>query len=312
MIFHLLLAALSFIATITMSTPAPQVSEAIPQQNEQVRANSGMLVTTEWLAQHLHDPDLVVLCIASSPGYCDEAHIPGARTILLSDISVARDDIPNELAPIGQLQQVFSAAAVTDRSRIVLYGERYGVLAARAYFTLDYLGLARHTALLNGGIEQWRAERRPQSGTATVIGPAKTQIHLNESVRVSTPEMRQILHSGRPIALLDARPQEEYSGVRLSADLSKSGHIPGAKSLYWMDLLVSREHPVLRPDNELRQLFLDAGAPSGKTVITYCRSGMQSSFDYFVAKYLGYDARMYDASFFEWTWDDLPAERSPK
>jgi thiosulfate/3-mercaptopyruvate sulfurtransferase len=110
--------------------------------------------------------------------------------------------------------------------------------------------------------------------------------------------------------LLDARPLEEYTGERHSAEVHKLGHIPGAKHLYWQELLVSREDPALLPAAELRKKFEEAGAAAGKQVITYCRSGMQSSFDYFVAKYLGYDARMYNGSFYEWSAEDLPVETS--
>ena len=113
------------------------------------------------------------------------------------------------------------------------------------------------------------------------------------------------------VTLLDARPAKEFSGEQLSEDVAHAGHIPGARSLYWMDMLVSRENPVLRPEAELRRMYMEANAAPDRPLVTYCRTGMQSSFDYFVAKYLGYDPSMYDASFFEWSKKDLPAETSP-
>jgi len=91
--------------------------------------------------------------------------------------------------------------------------------------------------------------------------------------------------------------------------VAKAGHIPGSTSLFWMDMLVSRENPVLKPEAELRRMYAEAHAAPGRQLVTYCRTGMQSSFDYFVAKYLGYDPSMYDASFFEWSKKDLPAEK---
>ena len=112
------------------------------------------------------------------------------------------------------------------------------------------------------------------------------------------------------LALIDARPLQEYSGQRLSADVTKAGHIPGAVNVYSMENLVSRENPVLKPVSELRAIYRRAGVADGTRVVTYCRTGMQSSFDYFVAKYLGYDVRMYDASFYEWSREDLPVEKS--
>ena len=86
----------------------------------------------------------------------------------------------------------------------------------------------------------------------------------------------------------------------MSEGVPKAGHLPGAQSLYWKSLLATGAAPSLLDTEELREAFARAGATSERTVITYCRTGMQSSFDYFVAKYLGYKAAMYDGSVFEW------------
>ena len=114
------------------------------------------------------------------------------------------------------------------------------------------------------------------------------------------------------VTLVDARPTKEFTGEQRSEDVAKVGHIPGAKGLYWMDMLVSRENPTLKPEAQLRRMYSDLNAKAGQPLVTYCRTGMQASFDYFVAKYLGYDPGMYDASFFEWSKNDLPAESSAK
>jgi thiosulfate/3-mercaptopyruvate sulfurtransferase len=108
---------------------------------------------------------------------------------------------------------------------------------------------------------------------------------------------------------VDARPTKEFTGEQLSEDVAKSGHIPGAKGLYWMDMLVSRQNPVLKPEAELRRIYSALNARSDQPLVTYCRTGMQSSFDYFVAKYLGYEPSMYDASFYEWSKNGLPTEK---
>ncbi len=274
------------------------------------KLRSGMLVTTEWLSGHLHDPDLVVLSVGATPEFYSNGHIPGARQILLSEIAITRDGIPNELPTVEKLKAIFAAAGVSNHSRVVLYGERANLLAARAYFTLDYLGVAEHAALLDGGIEKWRAEQRTISIKASTAQPAKLTIAPRPAILVDTAAMRKLTE--RKVAVLDARPVKEYTGEQLSEDVQKAGHIPGATSLYWMDMLASRENPVLRPEAELRQMYAEAHATSGQPLVTYCRTGMQSSFDYFVAKYLGYEPSMYDASFYEWSQKNLPAETSPQ
>ena len=274
------------------------------------RVRSEMLVTTEWLAEHLHDGDLVVLSVGSSPDFYSKGHIPGARQIRLGDIAVTRDGIPNEMPSEDKLREVFAAAGVSNNSRVVLYGERSNLMAARAYFTLDYLGVAGHAALLDGGIEKWKAESRPLSTEAVTAKPARLTIAPRPAILVDTPTMKT-LAAKKDVALIDARPAKEFTGEQLSEDVQKAGHIPGATSLYWMDMLVSKENPVLRPEAELRKMYAQAHASPGRQVVTYCRTGMQSSFDYFVAKYLGYEPSMYDASFYEWSLKDLPAETSP-
>jgi len=270
-----------------------------------------MLVSTDWLAAHLNDPDLVVLSIGSAPDFYSKGHIPGARQILLSEIAVTRDGIPNELPNDMALLKVFAKAGVGNESHIVLYGDRFNLLAARAYFTLDYLGIADHAALLNGGIDKWRAEKRPLSMETPSVKPAWLTIAPRREILVDTPQMRS-LTGKKTVTLIDARPTKEFTGEQLSEDVAKAGHIPGATSLFWMDMLVSRENPVLKPEAELRSMYAEAHAAPDRKLVTYCRTGMQAAFDYFVAKYLGYDPSMYDASFFEWSKQDLPAETSAK
>jgi thiosulfate/3-mercaptopyruvate sulfurtransferase len=283
------------------------------QPNPAPKLRPEMLVTTAWLAEHLQDSDLVVICVDSTAEFYAKGHIPGARQIKLGEIAVTRDGIPNELPPAETLQRLFAAAGVGNNSRVVLYGERSNLFAARAYFTLDYLGIAEHAALLDGGIEKWTAEKRPLSTEAVPVKSAALTIAPRPEILIDTAAMRHLTQK-KPgtITLVDARPAKEFSGEQLSEDVAEAGHIPGAKSLYWMDMLVSRENPVLRPETELRRMYTELSARADRPLVTYCRTGMQSSFDYFVAKYLGYEPSMYDASFYEWSKKDLPAETSPR
>ena len=285
----------------------------IAQASVQPKLRQEMLVTTAWLAESLSEPDVIVLCINSTPDFYAKGHIPGARQIRLGDIAITRDGIPNELPSVEALQRVFAAAGVSNSSRVVLYGERYNLLAARAYFTLDYLGVAARVALLDGGIEKWKAERRPLSTEMPQVKTATLTVSPRPEILIDTKTMRE-LSQKKPgiVTLVDARPIKEFTGEQLSEDVAKAGHIPGAKGLYWMDMLVSRENSVLKPEAELRRMYSALNAKAEQPFVTYCRTGMQSSFDYFVAKYLGYEPSMYDASFFEWSKNDLPTESSSR
>ncbi|PYY09596.1 MAG: hypothetical protein DMG61_22870 [Acidobacteria bacterium] len=268
-----------------------------------------MLVSTEWLADHLRDSNLIVLCIVDDERFYLAGHIPGARMIRLAQIVTTREAIPNELPSPSNLQHVFEAAGLSNNSHIILYGERSGILAARAYFTLDYLGLADRAALLDGGVEKWRAERREDSTAVPAVRVTKLGIRPRPEILVSLAQMTEYSRSAKGDAvLMDARPPSEYAGEKLSEDVSKAGHIPNAVGLYWRNFLRDDSSTELKPANELEALFHASGVTAGKEVVSYCRTGMQSSFSYFVAKYLGYRTRMYDGSFYEWSRSSPPVQ----
>ena len=98
---------------------------SVRAQSDHPRVRQEMLVSSQWLADHLRDPDLVILCVSPAMEFCSKGHLPGARYLALSDIAVTRDGVPNELPTVEQLQKIFEAVGVSNNSRIVLYGSRY-------------------------------------------------------------------------------------------------------------------------------------------------------------------------------------------
>jgi thiosulfate/3-mercaptopyruvate sulfurtransferase len=265
-----------------------------------------MLVSTEWLSAHLDDRRTSILHVGRDRASYDAGHIPGARFVALGDLVVARDGLPNELPPASQLARVFEKLGVGDEGRIVVYGDGRGLFAARVFFTLDYLGHGDRVALLDGGLEQWRAERRPVTTEGTPVRGQSFVARVDPDVLVTLPAVRDISwgiarSNDRTLALIDARPAAEYSGERPGEGIARGGHIPGAAGIFWERLLVSPDTPVLRPASELQQMLDEAGVRPGARVVTYCRTGVQASFAYFAARYLGYSVKMYDGSFIEWS-----------
>jgi thiosulfate/3-mercaptopyruvate sulfurtransferase len=305
-------ALLAFAALMCSSAPAQR---RLPQAVTGATREE-MLVSTEWLARHLGDPSVVVLHVAQERAHYDAGHIPGARFLAFRDLVVTRDKVPNELPPAADLKRAFEQAGVGDDTRIVLYGERSGLLAARAYFTLDYLGHDR-AALLDGGLEKWKADARPLSQEAPMVKPATFTPRVRPELLVNLPQVRDLSWEAvnqepSPVTLLDARPADEYSGGKPHDGVPRSGHIPGALHLYWMDTLEGKDDLQLLPPYELRQLFQKGGV-STRRVVTYCTTGMQASFLYFAAKYAGFDAVLYDGSFLEWSnAADTPVAREEK
>ena len=127
-----------------------------------------MLVSTKWLSEHLPDNDLVLVQIGPQESEYAEGHIPNARFLQTEKISDVRDGVKHELLRTDELIANLEALGIGNDSRVVIYASHYPTVATRLYWTLDYLGIAKNASLLDGGIDQWKAEHRPLSTDLSV------------------------------------------------------------------------------------------------------------------------------------------------
>lgn len=268
---------------------------ALPLGAQTVRDQ--MLVSTGWLRQHVKT--VKVLHVGTRAEY-DAGHIPGAVLLEMSSLLVQRDGTPNELPPIDTLEQVFRAAGLDSRGRIVVYSVD-PLFAARAWFTLDYLGQGSRTALLDGGLPKWTAEGYPLSSDPVIAKAGSFQARTKPEVVVRLAAMRELVRLADQSAcvFIDARPPAQFSGEEPGPDVRRAGHIPGAVNVPMGTNL--KADGTLRPVEELRALYERAGVTKDCVNVAYCRTGMQASVTYFVLAYLGYDAALYDGSFIEWS-----------
>lgn len=258
------------------------------------KTHSELLVSTQWLSEHLADPKLVILDVGMSgmASKFGDAHIPGAREFRDEDMAEGSE----ELLPADRLKANLEAIGISDDSRVVIYSSHWFPMAARLFFTLDYLGF-KNATLLDGGIEKWMAEKRPTTSDLTKITRGLLTIHAHPEIVAKIGEVQQLTTAADPhVVLLDARPKGRY----------EAGHLPGAVDLFWQETLVSRNDLSLKSPDELRKMYAAIGAVPGKKVVSYCEVGEQASYAYFVARYLGYDAQMYDGSYDEWTKQKQP------
>src|SRR5690606_18008890 len=263
------------------------------------RLRSDLVVTTSWLADRLGEDGLVVVHVGDDRAEYEAGHIPGARFLPVSALLVERDGIPNELPPVETLDSLFEAVGVSDDVRVILYGQP--LYAARAFVALDHLGHGGMAALLDGGLSAWEAEgwaispeppEEPAGGTRT---PAPPRDLVGDAGGI--PSRRE----SPGVAIRDARPPAQYWGYEAGPGVPRPGHIPGAANLFWEETLKPGGPPVLEDTETLQALFQRAGVAPDDTVVTYCRTGLQASFLYFVARYLGYETRLYDGSFIDWS-----------
>ena len=268
-------------------------------------AREPMLVTVDWLADNLKDPFLVMLQIGDKKDY-DKGHIPGAQFLEYESISTPHGHgLMLELPAVEQLVSVFEKLGVSNGSHVILYfGTNWVTPTTRVYWTLDYLGLGDRTSILNGGLVAWQAThhavstetKQPAKGSIT---PAPRKVIVADADWVST-------HLNKPgITIIDARTHEFYNGSQSDGN-PRSGHIPGAVNLPYLDVVDQDNNKFKSPD-AIRELFRAAGLKPGNLMVSYCHIGQRATALYFTAKMLGYDAKMYDGSWEDWSHrKDLP------
>jgi thiosulfate/3-mercaptopyruvate sulfurtransferase len=271
-----------------------------------VQGPPGVLVSVDWLAEHLQDSSIVVLHVGMPTSRASGEFIPGARFLNYQEIVGVRDSLIVEIPPIEELLEPLEVAGVSDGAIVILYGYP-AHLPARAFVTLDYLGHGARTAVLDGGLEAWKAGdlpvvANPAEGPRGLFNPL-----IRDDVLVSSEWIEDRLYDPS-MRLIDSRPEVEYSGSLPTRIGGRAGHIPGARNLYWENLLVGSDNPVLRDLDAVQLQFQEAGADYGAIVVNYCYVGMRASYTYLIAKHLGYDTRLYDGSWNEWSKNDsLPA-----
>ncbi|HKV62855.1 MAG TPA: sulfurtransferase [Candidatus Acidoferrum sp.] len=260
-----------------------------------------MLVTVDWLADHLNDPSLVLLQIGDKKDY-DKGYIPGAQFLEYESISTPHNHgvtLMLELPPVDQLVSVFERLGVSNRSHVVLYfGTNWVSPTTRVYWTLDYLGLGDRTSILNGGLVAWEASHHPVS--TEVKQPTKGSITAGPRKEIVADADWVSTHLNKPaITIIDARTHEFYNGSQSDGN-PRSGHIPGATNLTYLDV-VDQDNNKFKSADALKDLFRAAGLKPGNTMVSYCHIGQRATVLYFTAKMLGYDAKMYDGSWEDWS-----------
>ena len=262
-----------------------------------------MVVTTQWLAERLGDRDLVILHVGddrSKPTY-DAGHIPGAQFVHpWKELAAPRQEgggaLNLELPPPELLQATLESKGISNASRVVVYAaDGYNTPTTRTYLTLEYAGLGGRIAVLDGGLEAWKAAGHPV--TAEVPTPAKGSFTL--ALRPELVVDAAFVHGNvenPKVAVIDARNEEFYNGRETNQ--GRNGHIPGARSIPFPSIIDSAGR--FKDQATLRTMFAEAGAEPGDRVVTYCHIGQQATLVWFGARLAGFDAVLYDGSFQDW------------
>src|ERR1044071_5984065 len=272
--------------------------------------NTPPVVTTAWLADHLHDKGHVIFQIGdrATRAVYDSVHIPGAQFLApLSEFSTPRVEgaLVLELPGVETLDSVLESKGISDDSRIVLYSARkYFTPTSRAFFTLEYAGMGGRVSILDGGLEAWQAEGRPVSAEAPAVTAGHFTPHPRANLVADAVFVKAHLEDPA-VRIVDARDTSFYNGR--DTHQGRNGHIKGAASVPFQTVMDSAGK--FQSQALLRARFAEAGIKDGQTVVTYCHIGQQASLVWFAARLLGFNARLYDGSFQDWAArTELPVE----
>ena len=272
-----------------------------------------VLVSTDWVAEHLDDAGVVVAEVDENPDLYDEGHIPGAIKLHWKDD--LQDPVERDLVDKASFEQLLGSRGIGNDTVLVLYGDKNNWFAAYAYWYVKTYG-HKDVRILNGGRQKWIDEDRALTTDAPSSEPAAyTAAERNESIRAYRDQVRDWLGaSGR--ALVDVRSPGEYAGDLIAPPgyeqegAQRGGHIPTAASIPWATAV--RDDGTFKSVEELAELYGAKGVTPDKEVVAYCRIGERSAHTWFVlSELLGYEnVRNYDGSWTEWgNLVDVPIEK---
>ena len=281
---------------------------------EQAVPNPEVLVETEWLAEHLDDPDIRIVEVDEDVLLYDVGHIPGA--VKIDWVADLNDPVRRDYLDREAFSRLASSRGISNDTTVIFYGDKNNWWATYAFWVFK---LFRHqrAKILNGGRKKWIKEGRPLSRETPQVPPGRYEAPERDDlpIRAFRDQVLEHVRAGRP--LVDVRSPDEYEGKLLhmpgypQEGAVRGGHIPGAVNVPWSRAV--REDGTFKSPEELRAIYEEeAGLRPDEDLVAYCRIGERSSHTWFVLTYLlGYPrVRNYDGSWTEWgNLVDVPIER---
>jgi thiosulfate/3-mercaptopyruvate sulfurtransferase len=265
-------------------------------------AKPDVLVSTDWVEEHVGDPNVRIIEVDEDTSAYDKGHISGAVGWNWStDLHTA---VGREYVSQQELSELLSAAGVAPGTTVVLYGGNNNWFAAYAYWILKLRGFD-DVRLVDGGRKKWELESRELTQDVPSFDPTGFAIAGAER-----PEIRafrdEVISKIGQVGLVDVRSPEEFRGEKLAPDhlpqeqSQVPGHVPGAANIPWVK--AANDDGTFRSADELRELYAAEGITSDREVIAYCRIGERSSHTWFaLQELLGFpNVKNYDGSWTEY------------
>ncbi|MCX7558457.1 3-mercaptopyruvate sulfurtransferase [Sulfitobacter sp. F26204] len=264
------------------------------------------LVSTEWLAKHLKDPDLRILDASwylpdegrDAKAEYNEAHIPGARFFDIDEISDARSDLPHMAPPVEKFMSRMRAMGVGDGHQVVVYDGAGLFSAARVWWLFKLMG-QENIAVLDGGLPKWVAEGNATEDMPPIPRDRHMTVRVQNQLVRDVTQVAQASKLGSP-QIVDARAPARFRGdAPEPREGLRAGHIPGARNVFFATLL--NEDKTMKSPAEISTIFEAAGVDLDKPIITTCGSGVTASILALALERVGHpDWSLYDGSWTEW------------
>jgi thiosulfate/3-mercaptopyruvate sulfurtransferase len=266
-------------------------------------ANPDVLVSTDWVAEHVNDPQVRVVESDEDVLLYDIGHIPGA--VKIDWHTDLQNPVERDFLDKAGFEALMRQNGINNDTTVVFYGDRNNWYATYAYWLFKYFG-HNDVRVMNGGRSKWEAEGRPMTREVPTFGQGTyTAKDPDERIRAYRDDVLKQVNSGAP-SLVDVRSPAEYTGEVLhmagypQEGAQRGGHVRGAKSIPWAT--AANEDGTFKSPDQLKEIYGSKGITADKNVIAYCRIGERSSHTWFVLReLLGYpDVRNYDGSWTEW------------
>ncbi|MCC6982315.1 MAG: sulfurtransferase [Bauldia sp.] len=266
-------------------------------------AQTGPLVSADWLLENLDDPNVRVFEVSVDRGVYERGHIPGA--VDLNWHTELVDPINRDIASREDFEAKLRASGVTDETTIVLYGDNNNWFAAWGAWVFHVYGLGDQVTLLDGGRRLWEARGLPLDSAPPAFAASTITLQDRDlSLRARLGDVLEVAESRVDAHIVDIRSADEFNGVIFAPEgvreLSvRAGHVPNAINVPWGRAV--NEDGTYKSADELRALYAEAGIDGSKPIIVYCRIGERSSHTWYaLSQILGYEVRNYDGSWTEY------------
>lgn len=271
------------------------------------------LVSTEWLAAHLKDPDLRIIDASwympdagrDAQAEYQAAHIPGARFFDIDEISDHRSELPHMVPPVEKFMSRMRKMGIGDGHQIVVYDGLGLFSAARVWWLFRMMGKT-DIAVLDGGLPKWQAEERPIEDLPPMVRDRHMTVTRQNQMVKDVTQVAAASKLGDDV-IVDARAPERFAGtVPEPREGLRSGHIPNARNVFYRDLL--NPDGTMKSADVMSEIFRKAGVDLAKPAILSCGSGVTACILALAMERMGKtDHAVYDGSWTEWgTFQDLP------